>query len=104
MLSMDRLLLDSREIYVSPQASQVFIPYIPVQCDEVKDTVQCLEEINALCSALLEAAETSHGDGAVPQDTESEDAAIEETETEPEEDYGTTEEFDRLQKYAKGEP
>ena len=106
MLSMDRLLLDSREIYVSPQASQVFIPYIPVQCDEVKDTVQCLEEINALCSALLKAAEASHGDGAVPQDTalediESGEAAIEETETEPEEDYGTTEEFDRLQKYAK---
>lgn len=98
MLSMDRLLFDAGEIYVNAQAAQVFIPYIPVQCDEVKDAAECLEEINALCSALLRASRTQRCDETT------QDTALRSTEfqdTELQEDYGSTEEFDRLQKYAK---
>lgn len=94
MLSMDRLLLDAGEIYVNAQTAQVFIPYIPVQSDEVKNAVQCLEEIKALCSVLLEAAEASHCEETVLQSAEFQVP-------EPQEDYGSTEEFDRLQTCAK---
>lgn len=91
---MDRLLLDAGEIYVNAQTAQVFIPYIPVQSDEVKNAVQCLEEIKALCSVLLEAAEASHCEETVLQSAEFQVP-------EPQEDYGSTEEFDRLQTCAK---
>ncbi len=99
MLSMDRLLLDAGEIYVNAQTAQVFIPYIPVQSDEVKNAVQCLEEIKALCSVLLEAAEASHCEETVLQSAEFENAEFQVPE--PQEDYGSTEEFDRLQTCAK---
>jgi hypothetical protein len=139
MLSMDRLLLNAGEIYVNAQTAQVFIPYIPVQSDEVKNAVQCLEEIKALCSVLLEAAEaslceetalgnaeiehTEFGNAEIEkaefgnaefgnaefQNTTFERAEFEHTEyqvsdfqtTESQEDYGSTEEFDRLQTCAK---
>ncbi len=99
MLSMDRLLLDAGEIYVNAQTAQVFIPYIPVQSDEVKNAVQCLEEIKALCSVLLEAAEASHCEESALRSAEFENAEFQVPE--PQEDYGSTEEFDRLQTCAK---
>lgn len=99
MLSMDRLLLDAGEIYVNAQTAQVFIPYIPVQSDEVKNAVQCLEEIKALCSVLLEAAEASHCEESALRSVEFENAEFQVPE--PQEDYGSTEEFDRLQTCAK---
>ena len=96
---MDRLLLDAGEIYVNAQTAQVFIPYIPVQSDEVKNAVQCLEEIKALCSVLLEAAEASHCEESALLSAEFENAEFQVPE--PQEDYGSTEEFDRLQTCAK---
>lgn len=87
MLSADRLLLDPREIYINSEGDQVLIPYIPVKGGDPCGSRQCLERIRDLCSALI-------------------DGIAEETPCEPEPEpaadaYGSTEEFDDLQKNAK---
>ena len=103
MLSLDRLLLDPREIYVSEQADRVLIPYIPIQCDVQKDAGQCLEEIREFCSVLSEAFAV---ESSVQNDSADIEAAAPEStgSDEVQEDadaYGSTEEFDQLQKNAR---
>lgn len=97
MLSMDRLLLDPREIYVSERADSVLIPYIPIQCDVQKDAGQCLEEIREFCSVLSETFTVEGSAQAVQENVDSDEAQQEADEDE----YGSTEEFDRLQRNAK---
>lgn len=89
MLSADRLILDPREIYVDSAQNQVLIPYIPVKGGEPQDGRQCLEKIRDLCTALI-------------QGMDEETARVPDTREEPAADeYGSTEEFDDLQKNAK---
>ena len=83
MLSMDRLLLIPDEIYVDASEGRVLIPYIPLKNEESKDSGQCLAEIRNLCDVLLSGLS---GETAPEMDDDS---------------YGSTEEFDSLQKNAK---
>ena len=120
MLSVDRLLLDPKEIYLSEQADQVLIPYIPIQCDVRKDAGQCLEEIRDFCSVLLRAfadqcsaqndnasvdafaqGEADEDDYNNAEEEADEDGYGSIEEGADEDGYGSTEEFDRLQKNAK---
>ena len=83
MLSMDRLLLIPDEIYVDASEGRVLIPYIPLKNEESKDSGQCLAEIRKLCDVLLSGLSREN---APAMDDDS---------------YGSTEEFDSLQKNAK---
>lgn len=89
MLSADRLMLDPREIYVNGAEDRVLMPYIPVKEEEPQDSKQCLEKIRDLCSILVDGI--SEEVPRVP-DVAAEPAA---------DTYGSTEEFDELQKNAK---
>ncbi|MDE7477741.1 MAG: FHA domain-containing protein [Lachnospiraceae bacterium] len=86
MLSLDRLMLDPREIYISETRDNILIPYIPIQCSETKDVGQCLAEIRELCSELIEGAGVRVNEEIVK---EAQDV------------YGRTEEFENLQKNAR---
>lgn len=89
MLSADRLMSDPREIYVNGAEDSVLIPYIPVKDGEPQDSRQYLEKIRDLCSVLI--------DGISEEASRVPDAAAEQ----PADTYGSTEEFDELQKNAK---
>ena len=89
MLSADRLMLDPKEIYVNSAEDGVLIPYIPVKGGESQDSKQCLEKIRDLCSILLDGI--SEEVSCVPNVVEESSADA----------YGSTEEFDDLQKNAK---
>lgn len=92
MLSADRLILDPQEIYVNQAGDRVLIPYIPVKSEQAQNSRQCLEKIRDLCSILIDGI-TEGGAGAetVPEVLSSDE----------EKTYGSTEEFDNLQKNAE---
>lgn len=82
MLSMDKLLLNPKEIHVDEAQDRVVIPYMPLRNEENRDIRQCVGEIGKLCAALLSGLSEKD---ALPD----------------EEEYGSTEEFDSLRKNAK---
>lgn len=84
MLSPDKLMLNPLEIYVDEAEGAAAIPYIPVKNSENKDVRQWLKEIRGLCDALLEGIDSKAEKTLVNKET-----------------YGSTENFDELQKNAK---
>lgn len=94
MLSVDRLVLDPREIFVDVDSCEAMIPYLPIRSDDQRDARQCIEAIGRLCALLLEepgkektgkTGESHTADHSVKEDDE----------------YGGTEAFDNLQKNAQ---
>lgn len=79
MLSADNLVLDPKEIYVDSEKYVALIPYLPIRNDVQIDTGYCIEAFGRLCAALLE----------------------KESKEEEDDQYGSTDAFDNLQKNAQ---
>ena len=90
MLSVDRLVLDPREIYVDTDSGEVMIPYLPIRSDNQSNTRQCIGMMKRLCDLLLDDI-----------CEEKPDKAFTTTATNDEDGYGGTETFDNLQKNAQ---
>lgn len=84
MLSMDKLLLNPKEIYVNETNGKIVMPYIPLKDAESKDSGQCLAAIEKMCAMLSEGLSSEEN---LPM--------------EPDDACGNTEAFDRLQNNAK---
>lgn len=94
MLSVDRLVLDPREIYVDTASCEVMIPYLPICNDDQRDARQCIGSIGRLCALLLEEP-GKEKTGKTDESHTADHSANEDDE------YGGTETFDNLQKNAQ---
>lgn len=90
MLSVDRLVLDPREIYVDMDACKAVVPYLPISNDDQRDTRQCIKSIRRLCNLLLDYARREKSDKTGRRQPVNDDDG-----------YGGTETFDNLQKNAQ---
>lgn len=94
MLSVDRLVLDPREIFVDVDSCEAMIPYLPIRSDDQRDTRQCIGAIGRLCALLLEDVDKEKTGKMVGSHTADQSAN-------EDDEYGGTEAFDNLQKNAQ---
>lgn len=94
MLSVDRLILDPREIYIDTERGEALVPYLPIRNDDQSDTGKCIEAVRRFCDLLLDDRCREKSDKAVSCHTAN-------TPANEDDGYGGTEAFDRLQKNAQ---